>query len=278
MARKTAHCLAIGGLDPSGGAGVLADAEAIAAVGARPLVAVTTVTAQNVLAFHSAWPVPIRVLEAQLESLLCAFPVGAVKTGALPTAGHVRLVAAALRSSDAPIVVDPVLGASRGPGLVDRAVARAILEHLAPRAGLITPNAPEAAVLARRPVRNAAEAEAAATVLLDAGARAVLIKGGHLDGCGDLLATRNGRTWLPIRRVAGIATHGTGCALAAAVAAGLALGRSLPTAVRGARALVAAGLRSAVRRRAEWGPDLVGLRLDRRRQAGWTVRGPGGVY
>ncbi|MDI7268271.1 MAG: bifunctional hydroxymethylpyrimidine kinase/phosphomethylpyrimidine kinase, partial [Myxococcota bacterium] len=123
--RPPPACLAIGGFDPSGGAGVLADCEAIAAVGARPLAVVTTIAAQSHLRFAAASPVPPGVVRAQIDALAGAYRVRAVKTGVLPTPRHVALAADALAGLGVPLVVDPVLGASRGPGLVDPRVAAA---------------------------------------------------------------------------------------------------------------------------------------------------------
>lgn len=254
-------CLAIGGFDPSGGAGILADVEAIAAAGARPLAVATTITAQNHLLFERALPLPVEMVEAQLDALMYVYPLGAVKTGVLPTARHVRWVAAALRNLDEPIVVDPVLGASRGHGLVAPSVALAIARHLVPMAALVTPNAAEAAVLSGRTVRDAAGAEAAAARILALGARAVLVKGGHLDAPGDLLATPRRRIWLRVTRVRGVPIHGAGCALASAIAGALATGIPLLDAVKKARTLVGRAMRRAGRTAGSWAPDLVALRL-----------------
>jgi len=248
-------CLAVGGFDPSGGAGVLADVAAIVAAGARALAAVTTTTVQTHAAFLGAEPVSPRLLERQLAALLATYRPRAAKTGALPTAEHVRVVARLLGKAHIPLVVDPVLGASHGPGLVDRSVGREIMRRLLPVAALITPNAAEASALTGLPVRDARDAERAGKVLLAAGPAAVLVKGGHLPDGGHVLVTGEG-TWLvPGGKRQRLPTHGSGCTLAAGIAGALAAGRDLPEAIVWAQQFVIGCFELAARRRGPWGPD-----------------------
>jgi hydroxymethylpyrimidine/phosphomethylpyrimidine kinase len=255
-------CLAIGGFDPSGGAGVLADAAAIAAAGARPLAAVAVLTVQTHRAFRAALAPPASFLARQVEELLDAYPVRAVKIGALPGPAHVRAVASVLRGRRLRLVVDPVLSATRGPGLVRPAARAALVRRLAPLAALLTPNAAEASAFAGLPVRTLEDAARAGEAMREQGWAAVLVKGGHLAGARsvvrDVLVSEAGATFLPGLPAIGIQAHGAGCTLAAAIAAGLAGGLGLAGAIRGARDLVQACFADASRRRSGWGPDCLG--------------------
>ncbi|MBI4917535.1 MAG: bifunctional hydroxymethylpyrimidine kinase/phosphomethylpyrimidine kinase [Acidobacteria bacterium] len=248
----------MGGFDPSGGAGVLADAAAMLAAGARPLAAVTTLTVQTHAEFRGGRPVEPRLLDRQLAMLLEAYRPAAAKTGALPEAAHVRTVARRLGGKVARLVVDPVLGATRGPGLVGRAVAREILRRLLPHATLVTPNVAEASALTGRRVRSPHDAERAAFSLLDAGAGAVLVKGGGGPDGTHLFVTRAGTWALPAGPRRTLATHGGGCTLASAIAAGLAAGLPLEEALVHAQRLVVLFFELASKRRGPWGPDPLG--------------------
>jgi len=239
--------LAIAGLDPSGGAGVLADAVAMAKEGVHPLGVVTAITTQTAKGVRAVDPVSPAVLRRQIAALLQDQPVHAAKTGLLPSAAHVSAVAAAL-PEDVPLVVDPVIASSGGFRFLDAAGVRRLRATLIPRATLLTPNLPEAALLTGARVRTLAERRKAAEALRRLGARAVLVKGGH--GAGDdlvdVLLDAEGFLELRGPRI-GDGAHGTGCALASAIAAHLALGERLRDAVRAARERVRARMAAARR-------------------------------
>jgi hydroxymethylpyrimidine kinase/phosphomethylpyrimidine kinase/thiamine-phosphate diphosphorylase len=240
--------LLIGGVDPAGLSGLAADVRTVAAHGAHAAPVVAALTVQNTAAVRGVEPVAPAVLEAQLRAVLDDLPVAALKAGLLAGAPAAEAVAAACdRLEGVPFVLDPVLGASTGGALWPAGDGPEVLRRLLPRATLLTPNAAEAAALCGIPVRTAADAERAAQALRRQGAAAVLVKGGHLEGRDrgtDVLATAAG-----VRRFASDAidaahARGTGCTLAAAVAARLAHGDRLEDAVAGARAFVRARLRS----------------------------------
>lgn len=245
--------LTVAGLDSGGGAGVLADAKAIQVAGGHALAAVTAVTAQNLHGVKTWRAEPARLIAAQIEAVLQDFDVRAVKTGLLSSAEVVRAVARALRKRRIPLVVDPVLAATTGAKFLDAKGVAALKGELFPLLALLTPNWPEAQVLAGRPVRNLAEATAAARALIGQGCRAVLVKGGHGKGqtVTDVLVTRDSETVLSSRRVATENTHGTGCVLSASIAAELAQGQPLTDAIRIARRRLIAAL--AAGRRVDWG-------------------------
>jgi hydroxymethylpyrimidine/phosphomethylpyrimidine kinase len=212
---------------------------------------VTALTVQDSRSVHAVVPVDPRHVAAQLGALLADAPPSAAKTGMLPSAAIVEAVAAAWRTQPAlPLVVDPVLAASSGTRLSDAGAVAALIELLVPLAALVTPNAPEAEELTGLPVRDTGEAVAAARALLARGARAVLVKGGHVPGdeVTDVLvaagrpdAVAFTRTRIPHgRRV-----RGTGCALSAAIAARLALGDRLADAVCAAGDWVHEGIAGA---------------------------------
>lgn len=244
--------LLVAGLDPSGGAGLAADLEALAAVGARGWPVAAALTAQGPRGARAFAPVAPAMLRAQLEALLLGLPArrrpGAVKTGMLGTGANAALLARLLSRGPlarAPLVVDPVLAASSGLPLLRARSARAALAPLLARAALVTPNLPELARLTGLPVASDEQAIAAARSL---GCRAVLVKGGHRQGAPvDILVTVR-RVWrFPGKRHPGTA-RGTGCRLASAIAGLLARGAPLPEAVRGARRVVERYLGEGARR------------------------------
>ncbi|HEY0178777.1 MAG TPA: bifunctional hydroxymethylpyrimidine kinase/phosphomethylpyrimidine kinase, partial [Dokdonella sp.] len=195
--------------------------------------AVTAVTAQNTRRVAAVHALPRAVLRAKLDAVFDDFRVGAVKIGMLASAALVREVGAALREqARVPVVLDPVLVATTGGALAQANVAAAMRTHLFARADLLTPNVPEAEHLLGRRIGVAQDLRDAAAALLALGARAVLLKGGHLRGTeiSDLLLTPHAEHWFRHRRIGG-GSHGTGCSLASAVAAGLALGLPLADAV-----------------------------------------------
>jgi hydroxymethylpyrimidine/phosphomethylpyrimidine kinase len=233
--------LVVAGLDPSGGAGLVADLEALAASGARGWAVAAALTAQGRRGARGFEPVSEAMLLAQIEALVDGERPGAVKTGMLGSAALVRALAARLALpplTRVPLVVDPVLAASSGAPLLDTGgeTAGDALAPLLARARLATPNLPELALLTGDDVSTDEGAIRAARRLP---ARAVLVKGGHREGAPlDLLVEGRKVTRFPGRRRAGTA-RGTGCRLASAVAAHLAAGAPLEVAVRRAKALVA---------------------------------------
>ncbi len=234
--RRYLRLLSIAGSDSSGGAGIQADLKTFAALGGYGMSAITAVTAQNTLGVTAIHAVPPEIVAAQIVAVVCDIGVDAVKIGMLPSAATVRAVAEALRSSapGAPIVLDPVMVASSGDRLVAADTVAAMVRELFPLATLVTPNLDEAALLLGRAITSADEMASAATDLLALGAPAVLLKGGHLPGetVTDLLAGADGtRRSFSAPRLASRNLHGTGCTLSSAIAAGLALGRTLPDAV-----------------------------------------------
>jgi hydroxymethylpyrimidine kinase/phosphomethylpyrimidine kinase len=226
-AERLSCALAIGGLDPGGGAGIVADLRAFAAAGAFGCAVVALVTVQSTAGLRRARAIAARELEQQASEVLRHQRVRAVKVGALGTVANVRAVARLLaRHREVPAVVDtpmmPTLGRGR---LLARGATEALRDELLPRASLITTNADEAGVLLGESVRTVSEAHDAARALVRAGASAALVKGGHLAGADavDVLAVAGTVVELRARRLAAGAVHGTGCTLASLIAGRLAV-------------------------------------------------------
>lgn len=240
------RALTIAGSDSGGGAGLQADLKSFAALGCFGLSAITAVTAQNTRGVQSVEALPAALVSAQIDSVASDIGVDAVKIGMLANAEIVITVAEAIRRHGlAPVVLDPVMIASSGARLLDEAAVETLREQLMPLAALVTPNLPEAEALLGRTLANRAEIERGAKDLLATGAGAVLIKGGHAAGerAEDCLVRQDGATeWLSAARVATGNNHGTGCTLSAAIAAGLAHGKDLPSAVHAAKDYVTAAL------------------------------------
>ena len=247
--------LTIAGSDSGAGAGLQADLRTIQALGGYAATAVTAVTAQNTRGVARWQAVAPGLIAAQIRAVREDLPVAAMKTGLLPGAGAVRAIARELtRHPRRPLVVDPVIGSTSGTRFLPAAGLRALRRELLPLATLVTPNWPEAAALTGRPVRTETEAAAAAAVLARECGCAVLVKGGHGRGrtCCDCLAMPDGRVRRYFgARIATRNTHGTGCVLSAAIAAGLARGRTLEAAVGESIRFLRRSLRSG--RRARWG-------------------------
>ncbi len=244
--------LTIAGLDPSGGAGLIADVRTLAAFGCFPVAAVTSLTFQNTLGVQGAAHQSAATVRAQVLPLLADFRIAAVKTGMLPTSEVIMEVARLLRAPElraVGAVVDPVLRATSGHELMADDALAVFKRELLPLARLITPNIPEAERLTGlQHITDEAGMRSAAIALREMGARAVLIKGGHLAGAAlDLLDDAGTVHLFRAERIVTDATHGTGCTLASAIAACLALGLSLPDAVAAAKRFVTAALRRAPR-------------------------------
>lgn len=240
--------MTIAGLDPSGGAGVLADIKTISAFGCYGLAAVTSITAQNTKGVLEAYHQSAQVVADQISALLDDFEVSVVKTGMLPTAAIVRRVAESLAGSSCKsIVVDPILRSTSGHSLTDRGALDALVSDLMPQATLMTPNAAEAGEIAGIAVNRLPDMRAAAEAIAARGARAVLVTGGDLEGdeVVDLLVDSSGEVTFKSQRLQSRNTHGTGCALSAAIACLLARGVALREAVHIARRYVAEAIRTA---------------------------------
>lgn len=245
----TPIALTIAGSDSGGGAGIQADLKTFAAFGVYGVSAITALTAQNTERVVSIQEVDPAFVTAQIDAVLSDFSVGAVKIGMLGNAGVVEAVAAALdRWSPPNVVLDPVLVASSGERLLAPDAVEALKRRLMPLARVVTPNLPEAAALLGLPAAADEEAiRAQAERLLALGCQAVLIKGGHGTGAEsiDILFDGGGETRLVAPRLATRNTHGTGCTLSSAIAAGLAKGEDLATAVRAAKTFVTAAIAAA---------------------------------
>jgi hydroxymethylpyrimidine/phosphomethylpyrimidine kinase len=252
------RALTIAGSDSGGGAGIEADLKTFEAHGVWGLAAVAAVTAQNTLGVQAWEPVSPALVRAQIESVVSDIGVGATKTGMLADAGLVVTVADAVADLGiGPLVVDPVSVSKHGDPLLEVAAIDVLRHRLVPLADLVTPNLPEAAALAGLDdVRDRDGMEEAGRRILDLGAGAVLVKGGHLEGGGapDCLVSGGGVEWLEGERVPGRHTHGTGCVLSAAAAARLARGEPLRAAVAGAKVFVTDAIRRGLDLGAGVGP------------------------
>lgn len=242
--------LVIAGSDSGGGAGIQADIKAITALGGYAMTAVTALTAQSTLGVFGVHPVPPAFVAQQIEVVLDDLGADAVKTGMLHDAGVIEVVARVLESKalEIPIVVDPVMVAKGGASLLQAQAVEALTTRLLPLAALVTPNIPEAEALLGRPIADVAAMREAARDLRRLCPRAVLVKGGHLAGdtLTDVLVADDGsETLFEGPRLHTRSTHGTGCTLASAIAAGIAEGLALPRAVERARAYLIEAIRTA---------------------------------
>ena len=238
--------LSIAGSDPSGGAGIQADLKTFHQHGVYGCAVVTLLTVQNTRGVTRMDVLDAALVGAQLAAVLDDIPPGAVKTGALGSAAVVEAIATRLATSSVPLVVDPVLAATHGGALLDADGCRALVARLLPRAALVTPNLAEAAALSGRAVVSEADAREAARAIADLGARAVLVKGGHLEGDAvDTFYVDGHFERLVAPRVATRHTHGVGCALSAAITALLARGVPLIDACARAKQWVSAAIAAA---------------------------------
>ena len=247
----TPIAVTIAGSDSSGGAGIQADLKTFSALGVYGASVIAALTAQNTRGVTAIHEVPPDFVAAQMDAVFSDLAVGAVKIGMLGNAAVVATVAAGLaRHRQTNIVLDPVMVATSGERLLAPDAIAALRGTLLPRALVITPNLPEAAALLDVAVAtDEAEMRRQAERLLALGANAVLMKGGHAEGAQstDILVTRTSATPFVAPRIATRNTHGTGCTLSAAIAAGLAKGEGLADAVRGAKEYVTAAIAAADR-------------------------------
>ncbi|MBX7186238.1 MAG: bifunctional hydroxymethylpyrimidine kinase/phosphomethylpyrimidine kinase [Vicinamibacteria bacterium] len=229
--------LSIAGSDSGGGAGIQADLLTFAAHGIHGTTAVTAITAQNTVGVRAWQALEPAMVRAQIEAVADDMEIAALKTGMLANRQIIEEVAAVIAARGFPhLVVDPVMVAKSGDRLLDPSAESAYVERLFPQAALITPNIPEAEVLLARRIRSVDDMKDAATALMRLGCRAVLVKGGHLDGDPtDVLWDGSTLHELTTPRIHTTNTHGTGCTYSAAITARLAFGHDVETSVRGAK-------------------------------------------
>ncbi|MDB5582650.1 MAG: bifunctional hydroxymethylpyrimidine kinase/phosphomethylpyrimidine kinase [Bradyrhizobium sp.] len=243
--------LTIAGSDSSGGAGIQADLKSFAALGVYGASVITALTAQNTRGVTGIHQVPAEFVTAQIDAVFADLDVGAVKIGMVADLAVIDAIAAGLQKwSPKHIVLDPVMVATSGDRLLAAEAVDALRTKLIPLASLITPNMPEAAALLNEPIAaDEAAIESQGKRLLAMGCPAVLIKGGHGQGAEsiDYLVTSGGAIALAAPRIATQNTHGTGCSLSSAVAAGLAKGEDMESAVHHAKAWVSAAIAAADR-------------------------------
>lgn len=278
----TARVLTIAGTDSGGGAGVPADLKAMMALGTHGMCVVTAVTAQNSVGVQGYWPLPTDAIRAQFRSVVDDIGVDAIKTGMLASAEIVATVAELVDSvplledgQRVPLVVDPVAMSKHGDPLLDPEAAAAVRSLLVPRASVITPNLPEAAMLTG--LGAGAPPAMLAGALLELGATWVLIKGGHKEGdADDLLVSYTGERHLfRAPREDNTQTHGTGCTMGSLIAAGLGQGLSVPEAVGLAKRFIMGAIPAGYALGSGIGPvDPLWHLRGALRDGGWTP-GPG---
>jgi len=272
MAALRGRVLAVGGSDPSGGAGIQADLKTLTALGAYGATAITALTVQDTRAVYDILPVPAAFVRRQIEAVLGDLGADAIKTGMLGDIAVVEAVCEALPARPScPLVVDPVLRATAGQRLLTEPALALLKRRLLPLVALLTPNLPEAEALAGMAIPDLDAMHQAAAALLTLGVPAVLLKGGHLPGetVVDLLATEEGVEEFAAPRLPGRHTHGTGCTLASAIAAGLAQGMELRASVLRARAYVRAAIAGAPGLGAGHGPLNHAAWIDPPAGSGW---------
>jgi hydroxymethylpyrimidine/phosphomethylpyrimidine kinase len=233
--------LTIAGSDSGGGAGIQADLKTFHQFGVFGTTVIVAITAQNTQGVTDVHVVPLSTVEAQMAALAADLPPHATKSGMLATAELVETVARGIRRYGFPnYVLDPVMVATSGDRLLNRDAEKSVARLLVPLATVVTPNLDEAAILVEEEVETVAQMERAGKALVKLGAQAALIKGGHLDGerVTDVLVTQDGVHRFTHPRIHTTSVHGTGCTLSSAIAAGLALGRSLDRSVSEALAFV----------------------------------------
>jgi hydroxymethylpyrimidine/phosphomethylpyrimidine kinase len=242
----TPVALTIAGSDPSGGAGIQADLKTFHQFGVYGEAVIALLTVQNTTRVSRVETMPVRLVLEQLEAVLEDIPPAAAKTGALGSAEMVESVARAAARFQFPLVVDPVMVSKHGLPLAPESAVRAFRDCLLPHAALVTPNVPEAEALTGLTIRDLQDMRRAASRIHELGARAVLIKGGHMEGdATDVLF--DGAEWreFPALRLETRHTHGSGCTYSAAITAGLACGLKLGEAVARAKAFIHEAIRTS---------------------------------
>ena len=227
--------LIIAGSDSGGGAGIQADIKAVSALGAYAMTAITALTAQNTLGVHGVFPIPTDFIEQQIGVVLDDIGADCIKTGMLHDVGVIETVVAALEehAPGTPLVVDPVMVAKGGASLLLDEAVDTMRSKLVPLATVLTPNLPEAEALSGRTIAGDGDMEPVGQALLEMGPKAVLLKGGHMDGdiIRDRLVMSTGTIIFENPRVDTQHTHGTGCTLASSISSGLAQGMTLEDSV-----------------------------------------------
>jgi len=243
------RALTIAGSDSGGGAGIQADLKTFAALGVFGMSAITALTAQNTLGVQGVFEIPPEFVAAQIDSVVVDIGVDAVKTGMLANEEIVATVAAKIAEHRlSPVVVDPVMIAKGGDPLLKESAREALIRRLLPLAAVVTPNLPEAEVLCGFAISSLDDMRRAAREILALGPRSVVVKGGHfldLEESRDVFYDGDAFEELPAARVATRNSHGSGCTFASAIAAELALGRSVRQAVRAAKRYITAILRAS---------------------------------
>ncbi len=267
--------LTIAGFDPSGGAGVVADIKTFTAFGCFATAAVTSLTFQNTTGVFGATHETAETVRAQVLPVIEDFHIAGVKTGMLPTREVILEVARLLREThlrEASPVIDPVVRSTSGFDLIDDDALAALKSELLPLARLVTPNIPEAERLTGLKIETEGDMRRAAALMREMGARAVLVKGGHLSGDAlDLLDDGGEVRLFRAPRIATDATHGTGCTLAAAIAACLARGVNLADAVSAAKHFVTEAIRRSPQLGRGFSPVNHNLRVRFRERGGIVV-------
>lgn len=249
MKKQYNRVLTIAGSDSGGGAGIQADIKAISAMGCFAASAITAVTVQNTLGVEGVHPIPLDILRGQIEAVLSDIGADAVKVGMLHSSEVVELVAEMVDKYEIKnLVLDPVMVSTSGHRLIEESAIQTLREVLIPRARVITPNIPEAEILAGVKITSSAQFPEVARTLSMGGRVSVLLKAGHLtDECVEDLfynAEDDTLTLLPSERIETPNTHGTGCTLSSAFAAAIARGEGLTEAARSAKDYIAAAIRS----------------------------------
>lgn len=231
------NVLTIAGSDSSGGAGIQADLKTFSAHGVFGMSVITAVTAQNTLGVFAVQDISQEVIVKQMEAIFDDIPVAAIKVGMVSIVETIEAIASQLRRYHAVnVVVDPVMISKSGFHLLNPSAEHKLVEELLPLATIVTPNIPEAEVIARQPIHTLAEMEQAAKAIFAMGPRHVLLKGGHLeDDATDILYDGEHFTYLPSKRIDTKNTHGTGCTLSSAIAANLGKGMTVTEAVKAAK-------------------------------------------
>ncbi|MES1158893.1 MAG: bifunctional hydroxymethylpyrimidine kinase/phosphomethylpyrimidine kinase [Terricaulis silvestris] len=249
MTQFKGRVLSIAGSDSGGGAGIQADIKTITALGGYAMTAITAITVQNTLGVSGVYELPPSAVAEQIKAVVSDLGADAWKTGMLGSAAHVRIVAQAYRELGAgvPLIVDPVMIAKGGAALLDGDAVDVMRDELVPLAAIVTPNAPEAERLTGIAVGGVDSQERAADALLKAGAKAVLVKGGHIDGpiIRDVLGAEGVFQVFESARIPTQATHGTGCTLASAIATHMSQGVPVQAAVVLARAYLLRAIEAA---------------------------------
>ncbi|MEP1230807.1 MAG: bifunctional hydroxymethylpyrimidine kinase/phosphomethylpyrimidine kinase [Litorimonas sp.] len=262
--------LIIAGSDSSGGAGIQADMKSCAAFGAYSMSAITAVTAQNTVGVQQVEVMPAELVRAQIRSCLSDIGADVIKIGMLGNTQIIDVIAEEIEDSDAFVILDPVMVATSGDSLLGAEAVAHLKTRLLPLADLVTPNVPEAELLTGIKIEDIDDMTKAGDALLEMNVYAALMKGGHLTGKSifDVLVSKEGANIMSGPRIHSRHTHGTGCTLASAIAANMALGAPLEVAVTAAREFVFEAIRTAPKLGAGNGPLNHGLALGEDETAG----------